>query len=540
MVYGGARGGHEREERVVTTERCLLDSSEQRLNNRRQLARLEEDYYDEEAGEEFIVYRPPPVNWLAGEDEWSLRWYLNDVIRLLRWVRAALPRLVHWVHYNRTPPHYFRLGGGAKRRYPFADVQDVAANLPPPPTVAAAEAEVRPPPGQAAVHLEEVCAGDAHPLVFIFHGSFAPYHPGHKAGLSAAVKFIQAQHLAISKIVIGCTAADQVETKHEDRLFSHIGLRTKIIAAVMEEGTAFEMPYTIDPVERRSGYALASAHAEDEFKVLYIVGPDVQRHPSRQTLVVTRSSEQTAKRGAYLDREKMAGVCLQQEVLNVSSTSMRSIMARGKIPGVYGPKARALINPIVWRMQQEKKKNAALEQAPISASGTTHVAGKSSAAPPSSSKRLAPAVDISSCRSPSAAVTTPAKAMPQKKLRQTPAASRQVSVGPNPAVGASVSVGLAPASTTTTPCAVRVPLARRRRSTVSLVPAPAPPPLPAALTDAPLAGQVNAEAGNPQLRVSDRAIMLTKPGVMKLKKTLFANLGVYWKNCVLPLGLLLR
>eukprot|EP00971_Amphidinium_carterae_P210702 4180906-Amphidinium_carterae.1 len=98
---------------------------------------------------------------------------------------------------------------------------------------------------------------------------------------------------------------------------------------------------------------MASAFATEESHVLYLMGSDLCRNPGRRSIVVTRKSAERF-RGAYFDRSDYSGIAVQTISLDVSATLVRDIMARGKVPGSYGPKARKLINAAVWKMQKLK------------------------------------------------------------------------------------------------------------------------------------------------------------------------------------------
>eukprot|EP00971_Amphidinium_carterae_P263385 5225735-Amphidinium_carterae.1 len=254
----------------------------------------------------------------------------------------------------------------------------------------------------------------------------------------------------------------------------------------MNEGTQADFPFVIDQQGKRTSFLLASAHLENELDAIYLQGTDVQKHPSARSIVATRSDEEMATRGEYMDHRNMSAVCLQRDTLNVSSTSLRAIMRRGKIPGVYGPKARALINPIVWRMQK------ALQAAQ---SGGSHA-------------------DTSHKRKADAAGMELGPLLNKKVKKVTQASSSEVVLEKAmPAKARCKSAGLAPVRTNTGPEVIPTGIA---------------------------APQQNVQEGSPQKMVSEKANLLKKPGVLKLTKPIFSNLAVFWANCVTPLCALLH
>eukprot|EP00971_Amphidinium_carterae_P124658 2469313-Amphidinium_carterae.1 len=273
----------------------------------------------------------------------------------------------------------------------------------------------------------------------------------------------------------------------------------------MNEGAQADFPFVIDPVGRRTSFLFASAHLENELDAIYLQGTDVQKHPSRRSIVATRSDEELATRGEYMDHQNMAAVCIQRDTLNVSSTSLRAIMSRGKIPGVYGPKARALINPVVWRMQKAlKEAQLAVSQAVSPHKRQVEEAGLGAGAPLSKSKKVTQA---------SSSEVVLEKAMPAKARCK--------------------SAGLAPPRNTL-PCDAVAPVATVLQPASNV---PAQVQMDQVKTDE---AKKEAVESDPQIMVSSQAILLKKSGVLKLSKPIFANLAVFWANCVTPLCALLH
>eukprot|EP00971_Amphidinium_carterae_P324861 6454841-Amphidinium_carterae.2 len=340
------------------------------------------------------------------------------------------------------------------------------------------------------------------PMTLVYHGSFGPFHPGHKAGLFAAMAYLRLQGVQILRAVIGCTTADQLEKKVADKAFADVALRVKIIEQVMNEGVQADFPFVIDPQGKRTSFLLASAHLENELDAIYLHGTDVQKHPSTRSIVATRSDNELATRGEYIDLSNMSAVCIQRDTLNVSSTSLRAIMRRGKIPGVYGPKARALINPVVWRMQKALKgTQAEAIQVDISRKRAGAEAGIKSDQTSSKAKKVTQA---------SSSELVLEKAMPVKARCKTAAVSAPVKATPSPAVAS---------GTATSHQTCRDAGSAQAQAVL-----------------------VQKELHNidPQSMVSEKANLLKKPGVLKLTKPIFSNLAVFWANCVLPVCALLR
>eukprot|EP00971_Amphidinium_carterae_P341472 6480274-Amphidinium_carterae.3 len=66
-------------------------------------------------------------------------------------------------------------------------------------------------------------------ITVVFHGSFAPFHAGHRAGLMEAITFLLNRGINIAKVVVGFTLEDYILKKHEDMQFASVLLRGKII-----------------------------------------------------------------------------------------------------------------------------------------------------------------------------------------------------------------------------------------------------------------------------------------------------------------------
>eukprot|EP00971_Amphidinium_carterae_P341471 6480274-Amphidinium_carterae.2 len=208
---------------------------------------------------------------------------------------------------------------------------------------------------------------------------------------------------------------------------------------------------------------------------------------------------------------ELSGQCVQKMALNVSSTKIREIMARGRIPGSYGVQARKLINAVVYRMQQVASGNTGRNQAHAGSSRNAGAKGQSAALP--SVTRLSANTDAI------------AKAMPKRQQLN----AQLPRVPPPPA--------------DVTQAANRRPIQLVEAAALSASSAQHQ----ASQTQAQLAEckceepqQLDSCMTDPQTRVSEAAQLLHHSGVMKLSKPLKYNLSVYWHTCVIPLCAVLR
>eukprot|EP00971_Amphidinium_carterae_P282558 5609753-Amphidinium_carterae.1 len=157
--------------------------------------------------------------------------------------------------------------------------------------------------------------------------------------------------IPISKVVIGCTTEDKVKQKHEDVVFAAESTRLEIIKAVMREGRAALAPVEVENNSQPTSYKLATLHAESECQVLYLAGTDLYRRAFfDQTILVTRSSKELHLK-EFFDHSVMAGLCIQRDSLDVSSTSVRRALAAGQVPASYCPESRLLISKALQTMQ---------------------------------------------------------------------------------------------------------------------------------------------------------------------------------------------
>eukprot|EP00971_Amphidinium_carterae_P125141 2479569-Amphidinium_carterae.2 len=227
---------------------------------------------------------------------------------------------------------------GSKRQFPFSKSSQPVPKL-------------RASGSGRALSASTVDEADLPPcrVTLVYHGSFAPFHRGHRACLATAIKFLQEHEVTVVKAVVGCTLPAYLEQKIDVSGFEDAVLRSKIICAVLGEVEALGAPVVVDEHPHRTSEHLARKHAAPNTRLLYLKGSDLQKRPSSETLIVTRTSADLRTANRFC-RESLSGICVQTSDLDVTSTSMRDIMKTGKVPGKYGAEARKLINAVVYKV----------------------------------------------------------------------------------------------------------------------------------------------------------------------------------------------
>eukprot|EP00971_Amphidinium_carterae_P075262 1487433-Amphidinium_carterae.1 len=85
--------------------------------------------------------------------------------------------------------------------------------------------------------------------VLTYHGSFAPFHTGHRECITRALQFLAINNVYVEKAVIGFTAAAQVSRKNSDVAFADVALRYQIAKIVIDSGDRPVSPISIDQRE---------------------------------------------------------------------------------------------------------------------------------------------------------------------------------------------------------------------------------------------------------------------------------------------------
>eukprot|EP00971_Amphidinium_carterae_P102404 2027360-Amphidinium_carterae.3 len=186
-------------------------------------------------------------------------------------------------------------------------------------------------------------------VTIIYHGSFAPFHIGHRACVDTAIQYLTENEVVVTQVIIGCTLPEYLRSKVEASGFEDASLRVRVIRAVLADGPPLSVPVIVSDQPHRTPCHLARCHASAGARLIYLVGEDMQKRVSPETLIVTRTTEglwQTSK----FCHKTLAGRCVQNQHLDISSTSVRRVMEQGYIPRHYGPAARKLINAVVYKL----------------------------------------------------------------------------------------------------------------------------------------------------------------------------------------------
>eukprot|EP00971_Amphidinium_carterae_P136140 2697599-Amphidinium_carterae.1 len=168
-------------------------------------------------------------------------------------------------------------GGAPKRPYPFgpqfARLQAQAAS-------ATDVAEIERPPGSM-------------PTVLTYHGSFAPFHEGHRECLVAAIRHLRLHRVHLTKVAVGFTTEQHIAQKTPDVKFSPVGIRASIVREMIQ--------------------------GVDDLKEVIV---DDCTHTASEGLA-QKSKDEMVKREhtEFYDHKEAKGLCIQRMALNVNSTN---------------------------------------------------------------------------------------------------------------------------------------------------------------------------------------------------------------------------
>eukprot|EP00971_Amphidinium_carterae_P346317 6487691-Amphidinium_carterae.1 len=218
----------------------------------------------------------------------------------------------------------FALGGAPKRPYPFAnriivDDDDASSST----STVADETQQEYDLSQAFAEAQRLHPGQRKEIVLIYHGSFGPFHVGHREGLRAALAHIAAYGGKVRRAIVGFTTQRQFEKKVPTSAFACVEDRVNIALTVIAEGQKAVFPVAVDRESYATSSAMAQAHQHHDVDLMYLVGTDVMKRPAYQTLVVTRTEEERNNRNPYMDWARFRGVAVQTLSLNVTSTIVR-------------------------------------------------------------------------------------------------------------------------------------------------------------------------------------------------------------------------
>eukprot|EP00971_Amphidinium_carterae_P187181 3715180-Amphidinium_carterae.1 len=224
---------------------------------------------------------------------------------------------------------------------------------------------------------DTVAQTDVIPAVtLLYHGSFAPFHTGHKEAIHCALRFLAMRGVYVTKAVLGFTTEDYVRSKTLDTKFADLQVRVEITRIMLADGDPPVSPITLDARAFPSATAFAQAHERGGSTPLYLVGSDLRKKPAAQTLIVTRTSLELSRgrEKEFYDVKKAAGICLQKQVLNVTSTRVREALQRNKMPRLYNEAARNVIRQVLgWRLPNSNCENASVEQTTFSVQNSTRM-----------------------------------------------------------------------------------------------------------------------------------------------------------------------
>eukprot|EP00971_Amphidinium_carterae_P316035 6281851-Amphidinium_carterae.1 len=307
------------------------------------------------------VYLPRDV--LSDEDEsyrpWPAWCIQNTYDQLVR----ANGRLRYWYQKGRSPlrtdemysPDALVVGGARNGR--------TSAVMPTGPAAGAASSHVAPkaatqprPVNERSTAVSDATAAMAQgqSTVLVYHGSFAPMHVGHLECLRVAQQFLREQGINVQFTVMGFTTEEYVINKTSDQDFANINIRYAIAREVLAHGAQMPSPVHLDSFAYSAATALASKYAMHG-RPLFLVGSDVMKKPSKDTLVVTRSTSElcSAKTTEFFNTRNLSGLCFQRRTLNVNSTKVRNALQQKKLPVFYSDKAKVIIGRLLgWNVNK--------------------------------------------------------------------------------------------------------------------------------------------------------------------------------------------
>eukprot|EP00971_Amphidinium_carterae_P210273 4172049-Amphidinium_carterae.1 len=377
---------------------------------------------------------------------------------------GTLPR-----HASGSAGECFRQGG-AKRAYPFGPFQLVSEGNLDEGTAASSTGQGGSASGHPEVADDSAAsrkASRAAPrsaVVLVYHGTFAPLHIGHVECLGRAIAHLKKNQVDVTKAVVGFTTANQVGDKAPGTGLAEVQVRANIARDVLSLANFSGVAVEVDGHEYAKASELAAAHHSPMAVSLYLVGSDVTKKPSRETLIVTRTKAEAARysTGEFYDHAEAKGVCFQTKAFGVSSTWVRQVLMDKRMPLFYSTNAQDLICAAL-----RLKRRTVAANTPSAAQCENDASdGGLQASDATGSQQAAPAV----VATPNVDMGQPkSKAMPKRTMVETANVPRR-SYGPAVLLRP-VSGGVGSADVG----AQREPLPRRRSQVVQL---PDRPPLP--------------------------------------------------------------
>eukprot|EP00971_Amphidinium_carterae_P165796 3286271-Amphidinium_carterae.1 len=321
-------------------------------------------------------------------------------------------------------------------------------------------------------------------------------------------------HVELTKVTVGFTTEQYVSQKIADVKFANAKLRANIVREMLK-GVEELKDVIVDDTPHTTAEGLAAKFAANGSVSVYLVGSDVMRNPSGQTLVVTRSKEEAVRRSRseFFDVGEASGLCVQRKALNVNSTSVRAVLEARRMPLFYPVAAQNIIRAALgWRRRTVgnavDKAAVAGQQAASSVDTQMHTSTTLAKATPGIG---GPAIQ-------SHTELTPAGASPMADARPPLLRKRRVEPA---AIGGEPIAKVA--------CKTEVDVRMTER--LSLL-----PPHEARNT---IQESARLDLDMFDLPIPPKAHLLLQLGVMKLQPAIRSNLHQYWNEVALPLCQLL-
>eukprot|EP00971_Amphidinium_carterae_P330875 6464139-Amphidinium_carterae.1 len=397
-------------------------------------------------------------------------------------------------------------------------------------------------------------------VILTYHGSFGPFHKGHRECIHSAVNFMIQRNFHVVRAVIGFTTEKKYDNKVGSALFANTDLRADIALAVLAEGPPPPVPIVVDRKPQSTSHNLSIAHETEGIFMIYVVGSDVMSNPDSRTIVVTRTSKEQ-KCHEYFDARELRGVCVQKRSLDVSSTIVRASLDQGRIPDSYEVQARALIAKALGQMQ-DPSISAALAAGPVRVVRyPVRESVPMMACSDSSSSYSSDSVECvnDSLDHGAGAQAEASTGSAARDSASVPGATAKCLSRPQPATSMSKDCATQAATvpgTQSTSLSVsdvakfksKLLLAAKRSSRAAVTTQLATEQPLTEQTAAWSAGPYQELSGAPDVQVAPPAEVpvaplghiLRSPGVLKFQPPIFANLKLFWEKTVLPLCALFR
>eukprot|EP00971_Amphidinium_carterae_P126102 2498121-Amphidinium_carterae.1 len=427
-------------------------------------------------------------------------WFEFDIEERMPWLLEPVLNTPPPPHPSTMPRSFFPgsyVQGGAKdgvrRPYPFgplASLETASGNTDP-----AASSATR------AVRPRATSARQPPEIVLTYHGSFAPFHIGHCEGLRTALRLLSDNGVVVRRVAIGFTSEQHVLEKASDCKFLSANVRSTIVKELLA-ATQDLAHVVVDDGLHATSYLLAAKYAISGCRSVYLVGSDVMKKPSEDTLVVTRSTGEVSRLDGqeFFDPVLCRGLCIQRTRLNVNSTTVREVLAAKRMPLFYPAPAQEIIRATLgWRRRT------------IAHSVAKHAAATAEAVPSDAPSAAAHVLQEPSTAGNTVAAQAVDDRPPLPRKRPAPA----------PAVTPALQV------------------VKQRCESLSPEVSRAPPVLPPDAARATVQESARLDLDMFNVPIPPHAHRLASPGVMKWQAAIKSNLASFWHVTALPLCQLL-